>query len=328
MTTPPLAPVPAASSTRRRSWRGAAVGVLITIFWLGMMFTLVKDRILPQRRAAALAAKTVEPETLTDNWKDSEEFMLVKMGDKEVGGAITRVVRVGRGVSSSYKADFRFGMVLNLFGVARQANIQALGELDASYDLTGFKILADLSSYRIEAAGEMIGEELLVEVRQGGKISRHRYKLNRKISMLDAVRPVLARNFEIKPGNTVAIPVIDPVWSMNQGTLQLTVGRPEEILLNGERVQAYPLEMRLNDFVSTSWVDKDGATLRRQMAAGFTMERATRGRVEASAPGLMQPLEVGGIQAGDFAGIPATPLESLKPEGKTPLATLGALLPK
>ncbi len=293
-----------------------------------MMFTLLRDRILPQRREASLAAQAVAPSTLTENWKDSEEFMIVKMGGKEVGGAITSVRRSGTGHIPGYTAEFRFAIVLNLFGVQRPATIRARTELNSLFDLDQFAIVADLSSYKFEAAGRTQNDELLMETRQGGKVSRLRYRLDRKITLLDAVRPVVARNFKIEPGNSMALPVVDPIWSMDHGTLQLTVGNPKRIQIDGEEKTAYPLEARLNDFVSTSWVDSDGTTLQRQLAGGLSMEKASPGRVRAASAELDQPIEVAPVIPADFEDLPVTPLKRMSEGGKTPLETLGSLLPR
>lgn len=311
-----------------RGYRSALVGFLITAFWLIMMFTLLRDRILPQRQQAALAARTVAPATLTGDWKDSEEFMVVKMGPKEVGGAITSVRRVIQGQVPAYMAEFRFGVGLNLLGVVRPATIRARAELDSQFDLNRFALIADLSSYKLEVAGLARNEELLVETRQGGRVMRARYRLDRRITLLDAVRPVVGRNFKIRPGNSIALPVVDPIWSMDHGTLQLTVGDPEEITLDGKKVTAYPLKARLNDFTSTSWVDSSGATLRRQLAGSITMEQAPPGRVRSAFAQLDRPIDVKPVDEADFEGVPITPLKRLSTGGKSPLETLGSLMPR
>lgn len=329
MTNPTIPASPILSpSAGGRNRRATIFGVLITLFWCGMMFTLLKDKILPQRQAQVLASKTVAPSTLTATWKDSDEFMTVKMGAKEVGGAITRVRRIQRGQLPYYQADFRLGVGLNILGVPRTASIHGRGHLDASFDLSDFVIAIDLSSYKIEVAGEMVGEELLVEMRQGKQVTRSRYKLERRISMLDAVRPVVTRNFQIKPGNQIAIPVIDPIWSMNQGTLQMTVGEPESIRIGSQTVEAFPIVMKLNEFVSTSWVDKEGSTLRRQLAGGLTMEKSTAEAVRTRSPNINREIQVKPINPQDFAGIAAKPIQRLSDQGKTPLETLGALVPR
>ncbi len=318
--TDPSAPAASTPSSPAR-WRARALGAGITLFWLGMMFTLVRDEILPKRRAEALAEVTVQPASLVRDWKDVEEYVAVRFANRTVGAGVTRIAQ-RRVKEAGFTADVRFALDFDLFGVTRRILIRGGAELDAGFDVLAFHLLADLSPLNLSITGHEQAGELLVEVNQGGKVARARYTLERRISLLEAVRPIAQRNFAIRPGATIALPVVDPVWSMQVGIVEIAVRNRERIQLDGKDVEAYRVETRLNELVSTSWVDEKGATLRRQLAGGFFLDRSDTATVARIAPSLAEPVTIPPLHVADFAGVPVRPLRDLADRRSSPLGIL------
>lgn len=314
------------AASRQRLIRIVA-GVAITVFWLVMMFTLVRDRILPERREKALSSQTVDPATLVANWKDYRENMVVRYESPlshqwiRIGAAMTSVTQTGYG----FRAEFRFGVGLQILGMPRNVAISAAADLDSAFNLNSFVIQTGLAGMDFTLAGLATEELLYTQLAQGGEIRRSKFSLDRRISFLEAVRPAATRQFQVKPGNSISIPVVDPVWSMQRGVLEVRVRDAEEINVGGQKVRAYKVESRLNDFVSTSWVDDQGNTLKRQLAGGLTLERASEGQVRASAELDRNPMVIPRLDPKDFANIPAQPLSSLAEKRDTPLSVIRSI---
>ena len=312
-------------SRRPASRAGFLVGAVITLFWGVMMFTLVKDRILPQRREAVLSERSVAPAALTADWHDQAEFMAVKLAGKEIGAAAATVTKVMEGQIPTYEAEFRMGIELSLVGIVRPISVRARGELDGEFALSRFHFSADLAGYKLSATGRASQDELLVQVDQGGGVNRARFQLDRRITLLEAVRPVATSRFKIKPGNTFAVPVVDPVWSMDHGTLVLTVKAPETIEVDGAKVTAFPVESRLNDQTSMSWVDAEGRTLKREVAGGLMLERTTEEKAIRLSPDISKPVEMPRLDLAGFKDVQPRKLGPMAKGGKSPLDTLSKL---
>ena len=301
----------------------AIIGTAITVLWVVMMFFLVRDHIIPQRRAQNLAATSIDPAALTANWRDIEEPMLIRFKDKAVGGALTRITRADT-TATLYHADMRFILDLDMLGISRRVHIIALADLNSDFTLSRFHLEGDLGALIMSLTGIEHNGELLMEVREGHETpARARYTLEKSISFLEAVRPLALRNFKIAPGASISLPVVDPVWSMELGTVEISVGQREKIIMTTGTVEAYRVETRLNDIVSSSWVDAQGVTLRRQIAGGFTIDRANLAEVLRVTPGIDKASEPYHVNPADFTGIKARPLKSLADPGSSPLAILG-----
>jgi hypothetical protein len=313
-----------------KRWRGRLFArrnllpVGIVAFWLAMMFSLVRNEILPIRRAMPDDASAFSPRQIARKWRDYSEYMLVTYGGVEVGAASTSITRELE-EPARYTVDTRFDVSLGMLAAARHVSLIARAELDDNFELSRFHIRCDLVATKIAVTGMVSEEVLYVETEQGGRIKRTRFALDRAISLLDAVRPIAARNLDVVPGRTVRVPVVDPVWSMDVGTLEVRIGDIEKITVGGAGVDAYRVESRLNDFVSTAWVDATGRTLRRQLAGQLALERTTPARAFQAGTALVDTLTMPDINPADFANIRTEPLSRFASSGASPFSILGSL---
>jgi hypothetical protein len=310
------------ATDRRLKLQRIGIGILITVFWLVMMFTLVRGRILPERRERALAAQSVEPSALTHGWEDVREYMVVRFGDTRIGSAATSIAQTMAG----YRAEVLFGLNMDLLGLQRNVGIRTAADLDRSFDLRQFHIETALAGMELALTGLATDEELYVEVKQGKSISRSRYTLDRQISLLEAVQPLATRSFKLEPGNTLVVPVVDPIWSLERGMLEIRVMNRERITLSTGEVDAIRIETRLNEFVSTSWVDEQGNTLKRQVAGGLVLERASEGQARAAGGLEYQPIRIPPLNMADFKDVPVERLERLAEQKSSPLSILGTIM--
>lgn len=301
-------------------------GVAITVFWLGMMLTLVRDRILPHHRQTVLASESIQPGSLTDNWQDVNEYVVVVSGKRDIGGGMTSIRRLPGSVPR-YEVEFRFGINIMLLGVSRPVSMVGRGTLNANYDLESFTIMARLGALDWQISGLAVENELLVEVTEYGKTSRQKLALEKRISFLEAVRPLVTRKLAIKPGTSVSVPVVDPIWSLQRGYMQVTIGNKERVRVRFKDVEAYRVESKLNDLVTVSWIDDQGNTLRRDIAPGLSLERTTKEHAQAISDVMKESIPTHSVDQDAFREIPAQSVDRLADKKMSPLSIFGSSLP-
>ncbi|MBX7246375.1 MAG: hypothetical protein K1X53_12835 [Candidatus Sumerlaeaceae bacterium] len=309
------------SMKRFRHWPAAA-GILITAFWLTMMYTLVKDKILPARRAQELAAITMGPDELLRGWQDVAESMLVTFNGGVVGSASTSIVKTTETLSR-YNADFRLGISPSFPIITQNLSIIASGELDERFQVQRFRLKADMAGFKFETVGYSTGDVLYVKTERGETVLKQIFNLDKPLSLLEAVRPAALHSLEIKPGKSVSVPVADPIWSMQLGDMIATVVKAEKVSVAGDELDAFLVETSLGDFVTKSWVDAKGTTLKRQLVGGFYLERAPRDKP-------MPPVshqQIPKMNVAEFAGIQPKPLGTMADKKSSIWSILGEFAP-
>jgi hypothetical protein len=122
------------------------------------------------------------------------------------------------------------------------------------------------------------------------------------------------------------LPVADPMFSMQQGQVQIRVLEREKIALRDHQVVGYKVETRLNDFVSYSWVDRQGSTLRRQLIGQLTMERTSEAEAKKISAVLSEPLTLPVMDLDRFKKVQPQTVNQLTGGAQSPLGALGGLL--
>lgn len=300
-------------------------GALIIFFWLVMMGSLVKRHLPPPAIKETGKSANVDPISLISNWKDYEEFMTVNMGGKRVGGSVSSLKKLP-GDSNGFRADFRFQAALSLLGISSEIKLNAAAELDPQLNLSKFGIEANLSAIKLKINGLCLGNEMLVETIRANDRTLARFVLPRRISLLDAVRPAAIRKLNLKPGFSMEIPVVDPIWSMEQGMLRITVRDEESIKIGQDSLNAFRVESKLNDYVSSNWVSPDGVTLRRQIVGSLTLDRVTEKEMRSIWPNFRETMEIPPLNPKDFSTLPLQNLQRMSDKKSSPLSVLGSLV--
>ncbi len=292
-------------SKARKPWGwGTFIGIGITLVWLGAMAHLVKNHLVHSGDGGAtIAATDAEPE-LTKDWRDVEEHMLLKLGSRTIGAFSMTVRQTTDTAKSSYRADFRLGAQLRIGPLTRPVEMAGLGLLDKKLNLQALHVTGNLAGLPLGMTGMMIGNVLMLQSQHDGQLKRAQINMGREVSLLDAVRPAALRGFQIKEGNSLRIPVVDPFFSMERGVAEIRVKAEEKITVNERQRDAYRVETTLNDFVSTTWVDRQGTTLKRQLFGNLSMERATEEDARAKSPVISQEMHMPPFQAAEFRDVP------------------------
>ena len=312
-------------NSKRRQWRPVVIGTGITALWLGMMTSLIVAHVLPQRREPMMENTVEDPSTLTRRWRDTREFMLLKYGSAIMGAASTVVQRVDA-PDVHFVANFRLGATFGFAKLKQAISLKAVGELNSEFELSGFYVESNLAGIAVRVRGETRGNELFLDTDNNGRHSLSRLQLGRRISLLEAVRPALMQKFAIRPGATYVLPVADPTLSMEQGEVEIRILDKVSLVLDGRTMSAYKVEMRLNDFVSYSWVDSAGQTLRRQIVGNLFMDRASETEAKKVSPLLNEELRMPPLDLEQFKKVPSETLDKIGAGKQSPLAVLGNLL--
>lgn len=264
---------------------------------------LVKNHLLPAAPTQENPASDSELE-LTRNWKDIEEYMLLRLGNSTIGAFSTTVKMLEGNDGKKFRSDFRLGAQLRVGPLTRPIELKGVGLLDGKLNLDRFHLEGNLAGLPLSITGLAQGNVLMLRNSGAGEAKLARIGLPRKASLLEAIRPAALREFEIKTGNVLRMPVVDPLFSMQRGVAELVVKEKEKITVGGREIEAFRVESRLNEFVSVSWVDANGQTLKRQIVGNLTMEMTTEEEARKHAPAVAEAATVPPIEAAQFRGLP------------------------
>jgi len=296
-------------------WR-RLYGPLITVLWLGMMYSLVRDAILPQTQA--MRTTEVDLTTLATGWKDVDEYYRLVNDGKNVGGARITIAETTT-FPLGYRSDFALSLTLNWFGKDLAFVINAAIQLDREFKMTDFHAQLRSGPVVAQLQGSMAPDHrLLMRVRIGdttlsGQASEMAIQLEQPLSLLEGIRPLLLRNREMVVGEAYALPVIDPIWQMERGVIRMTVEEKEPIEVGGTYFQAYRIRNEFAGQQTYSWVTDDGRVIRRQLLAdrAIFMDVSRAEAMPLQQETLAKRLEIVTIRPEDIAGATTMRLEDL-----------------
>jgi len=279
------------------------IGAAIVIFWLVMMFTLVRDRLFSH--AAKTVPSEVAPALLAANWKDYEEWMGIYYKGLPIGAMTTAIRRDNEG--RLYYLTSRLIMEFKVMSFSAKVNMALGAKLDDAFVLKRFlaKITTGGSDWTM--SGLLFKGRLLYRIQGGGRDMVDALELESPPSLLEAVRSTLGRSLELKVGRVYQIPVYDPVWSSGGGMAEVRVVRMESIILGEKRYNAFRVEITLNKYVSVVWLDNAGRTLMRQLLPDVMMKRAEKDEIIARHREFAAPVPLPGeLSIRDFLGKEST----------------------
>jgi len=260
------------------------ISVLIVLFWLGMMFTLVKDRIL--HRVISSEPSSVEPRELAESWEDQEEWMRILYKGLRVGAMATSIKKQ----EDRYDLSSRLLLEIRFLGFKSAISMKASATMDESFILRRFLVDFDMTKTSWNIKGLINEDQLFYKVTSDTGTSYGALQLDQKPSLLEAVRPLVGRRVPLKVGNVYEIPVYDPVWSTARGTAEIKIASKGNITLGDETYEAYKIETTLNNLITVSWVDEEGNTLMRQVLPEVVMHKASRAEIVAQYREFAEPV--------------------------------------
>jgi hypothetical protein len=292
--------------------RRIAISTAITAFWLVMMGLLIRNHVLSRRGSSD--AVEVSPDYLTEEWRDYEEWMELRIAGKSDGVSYTSIRR--RPERSGYVACNRIWLDLDVLGGRHTFRLNTAALLDTLFRLERATADVRLDDSQMSFVALSKGTHLYYRWEFEGQTKVGSQKLDKPISLLEAVRPLVARRFELKVGNAYRLPVLDSTWSLREGVAEVRVEAFEPIAIGGKSVEAYRLVTQLGPFSSTTWVNAQGEVLRREFAGSIAMERVEPEKARARFAGIDAPADIPQIEVKDFIdaeGEAAPPDENVAP---------------
>jgi len=266
------------------------ISAFIILFWFGMMFTLVKDRLY--RTIFLPKSSDLAPGALASKWKDQEEWMRIVYKGIPVGAMATEIKKLAS--DEGYLLSSRLLFQIRFLTLTNSVLMTASAELDEEFILTKFLVNFDMAKTSWKIRGRLDRNRLLYRMERDGSVQAGTIPLEKSASLLDAVHSMAAKNIPLKVGHTYQIPVYDPIWNTGGGIARVYVAKKETITLGDKKFQTFRIETTLNNITSTSWVDEDGRTLMRQIMPGVMMLAAAREEILAQYPEFRQPVPLPG----------------------------------
>jgi hypothetical protein len=258
---------------------------LIVSFWLLMMLSLVKDKILPQRQA--LKTTRVDLAELVQEWEDTDDWFVVSNLGRSIGAMRLAIEETDRPIG--FKATFNF--VINLKILQKELRIFARGfvQLTNNFELDYFGVEFEAWDLEMILRGRVMGDDLMQDLRlllevttmqlatreraamgeavPDANVSRYVLPLERQISFLEAARPVALRELDLQPGQSYQLDVFDPIFQMKRGDYTLTVDGID-FLSTDDPNNPQKVTRVITQFGSAEtllWLDDDRRVVRRQL---------------------------------------------------------------
>jgi len=278
--------------------------VFICLFWLAMMTSLVVQDILPGRRQAR--SSLVDPEILALQWVDLHDWSWIQRNNEKVGAMVSQVVSArqpgdadneNRGYIAIQNAEATFSM----FGLRRHVRFKMTLHLSPSFHVVDFVALITSRQLIIECAGFVRGNKLYYRIAPQGVEPIYRFMdLKQPISLAEAVRPMIARHFDLEVGKEFRTDVVDPVFGMKRGQAILRVAAQEVIEQEGQQLDVYRVEQTFDKITKNSWVTPNGVTVRRELIQGYMLEKSNKPAVLDIFPDIAHVLRIPDFHHLDF----------------------------
>ena len=276
--------------------RRIVISAAITGFWLVMMGLLLRNYLLP--RGDSSDAVEVSPGALTEDWRDYEEWMRLTIAGRSDGVSYTTVRR--RTDRSGYIAANRIRLDLGVLGGQHAFRLETVASLNSLFQMDRVTAEVRLDDAELKFAALSNNLRFLYRLQYEGQTRVGSQNLEKPISLLEAVRPLAARQLDLKVGNAYRLPVLDSTWSLREGNAEVKVQAREKILIGGRSYDAFRLVTSLGPYASTTWVSPEGEMLRREFAGNIRMERMDPEKGRERFPGIDAPVEIPKFTARDF----------------------------
>lgn len=311
------------------SRRSFLLGSMVLLAWITTMLMIYKDR------TAQVALDTgsfsdgdfFSSVTPAEKWQDLEDYMLVIQADKPNGagrivGAAETTLRLNERPTSTstYRAEFH--LEAKLSALLPVVIVKGTAQIDKSAHLTSFFAAADISRLKLTGQGVVDADTLYIKTFNGNENKYLRKSLTGPVSLGEVLQPVIGRRLNIRAGEKMSTPVVDPLTGRNLGIMTLQVKDQESITLDGKPTPAFRVTSDLAGVQTEMWVDQDGNTLRRNLINGLRMDRTTKQKAYEVARSLAEPVKPPALDVSEFPAVSGDADDAAPP----PESPMGSLL--
>jgi len=108
------------------------------------------------------------------------------------------------------------------------------------------------------------GTNLSVRIERGGARQYRVVKLARPVSLAEGLSSLYSRS-DLKIGDTYTLPVFDPIWNMQGGSMTVHVASEEKLHVDNQEVEVLRVETTMANAKTTTWVGRDGRVWKRDV---------------------------------------------------------------
>jgi hypothetical protein len=281
-----------------------------------MMWFLVRDQVLPSLRVGP--GVDVDRRVLIDTWTSQDEWLVIRLGDREIGSMRTTAEQ------ASDRNSYFVTAHVQLRWAGLQARVISAAQMNRRLELESFRARAVLPGGQVKDARELIAKELPPGVFEViGRITGLKVQLRarredatnfvelplaRPATMIDSLAPLLRGNV-LKKGVVYSQQVYDPLFGAAAANVELIWVEDVWEKRDGAPILLRRMELRMGERVVNLFVDPDGNVARREIpliaglpgaptpskdsAPKLVLERLTQAKGRARFPELLVlPLSV------------------------------------
>jgi hypothetical protein len=193
-----------------------------------------------------------------------EQWMGAYFQGEKIGYAYRKITEIENGYSISDKLK----VGLKMMGADKDIETVLDAHTDRLLRLESFTFRLS-SDVNMHITGNVEGNSLLITIKTGDVTSRKKMHLTEHPYLNLSIVPYILKR-GLKSGNTVTIPVINPM-DMSQEYLNVEVLEKDSLMSMGERKTVYKLKGSFNGFDTMIWLTEDGEVLREDSPMGFSL---------------------------------------------------------
>ena len=285
-----------------RFMRPKLISIAITLFWIGMMCSLVALHVLPERRRAQ--SLLIEPQILASQWLDINEWSWIRHEGQTVGGMVLSVTQEHSGKDNAlrgYRVVQNGKVTIPVLLFQQQVDFNLTMSLSPEFNVSKFVVSIRVPPLQADLSGFVLENRFFYRVTPNHGVSIYGViPLKHPLSLLSAVRPMIARQMDLIVGRVYPVDIVDPFNNMTRGQAQVKVAAQEAIVVNGKKIPAFRLDTTFGGITKKSWVSQDGTTLRRELLKGYVMDQSDKPSVLAQFPDLRRIIRVPDFNVEEF----------------------------
>lgn len=310
-------------STASRVLRVAAQ-LAIVAFWGGMMFLLVRDFFLPPQVRSPMDA--VESAEMRNAWRDYDEWSTINFLTLPFEGA-SHVSVKRREAENDYAFTARY-VLHPKDDLSPESRVQftMAARLKSDFTLDQFDLNVSFPGRTIEMRGLLADKILYYGIRGGdGDEKIGTMPLKGNLAFLDGLQSMLPRQMKLEVGQQFRFEAFDPVWNFRGGDVVMEVVSVEFLKIGDAEYEVYRVEFKFSNFVTTTWVTKEGEVVMRRIGNMLEMKQA-RPRDIKSLAGFDSPLAMPDYKTDDFVLYMQADDANRRPTGTGMFGLIGELL--
>ncbi|CAN5365372.1 hypothetical protein BH09SUM1_BH09SUM1_26900 [soil metagenome] len=246
---------------------------VIVLFFLAMMFSLVRDHVLPSMSRGG--GIDIDRAVLTDSWVNQDDWMSIRFGGATLG--YLRNTADKDDLSDGYittssveiKTPFIRGRLVSVIRMNRRLEVET-ARVRAQAATIGTELLSakDLDAPELprgvyEVAAKVSGPILRYRIRHEDDVKFSELRLARPLTVADSLTPILRGGMLNRKASYVA-DLYNPLDS-GAGKVEVEWIDDKTELVDGKAQTLKVVEVRYATMKTKLYVDKDGNVIRREI---------------------------------------------------------------